>query len=152
RPAGKKSRPPARARVIDCPNCGAPLDKVIGGVCGYCNQNVETGEHDWTVRAIEVLAREERPPILTGETEEVGTSAPTIIAPDVAERWKALTERDPALDWKGFTARVDLVFRTFHEAWTKREPLLVRPYLSDNLFQSQLYWIDAYKRQHLVNR
>ena len=28
----------------------------------------------------------------------------------------------------------------------------MRPYLSDNLFQSQLYWIDAYKRQHLVNR
>ncbi len=28
----------------------------------------------------------------------------------------------------------------------------MRPYLSDNLFQTQLYWIDAYKRQALTNR
>ena len=67
-------------------------------------------------------------------------------------RWKALTDRDPALTWPGFTARIELVFRTFHQAWTGREPLLVRPYLSDNLFQTQLYWIEAYRRQHLVNR
>ena len=152
RPSGAKSRPPARARVDVCPNCGAPLDKLIGGVCGYCNKSVDGGEHDWTVLAVHVLAREERPPILTGETEEVGTSDPTVVAPDVKERWTSLTARDPALGWRDMMARVDLVFRVFHEAWTKREPLLVRPYLSDNLFQAQLYWIDAYKRQHLTNR
>jgi Tim44-like domain len=152
RPAGEKSRPPERARVLDCPNCGAPLDKLVGGVCGYCNQNVDGGDHDWTVQSLEILEREERPPILTGTTEEAGTGDPTVVAPDAAQRWKALTAGDPALDWAGLSARVNLVFQTFHQAWTAREPLLVRPYLSDNLFQSQLYWIEAYRRQHLVNR
>ena len=80
RPAGAMSRAPARARILDCPNCGAPLDKLIGGVCGYCQKNVDGGDHDWTVLSIEVLEREERPPILTGTTEEVGTADPTVVA------------------------------------------------------------------------
>jgi Tim44-like domain len=152
RPAGAHSRPPERARIVDCPSCGAPLDKLVGGVCGYCNKNVERGDLDWTVVSIDVLAREARPPILTGETVEAGTDDPTLVAPDVQQRWKALTARDPALDWRTFSARLGLVFTSFHEAWTAREPLRVRPFLSDSLFQSQLYWIDAYKRQGLVNR
>jgi len=149
---GVRSRPPARAHTVDCPSCGAPLDKLVGGVCGHCNRNVDQGEFDWTVMSIEVLSREPRPPILTGDTEEAGSDAPTVVAPDVQAQWKALTARDPALDWRAFNARVSLVFAAFHEAWTGREPLKVRPYLSDNLFQSQLYWIDAYRRQALVNR
>jgi predicted lipid-binding transport protein (Tim44 family) len=152
RPAGAKSRPPARARAIDCPCCGAPLDKVIGGVCGYCKQNVETGDRDWTVSSIEVLSREARSPILLADAEDEPPPGPTIVGPDVQARWAALTARDPALDWRAFSARVGLVYQAFHEAWTGRDALRVRPYLSDNLFQAQVYWIEAYKREHLVNR
>ncbi len=152
RRAGVHSRPPASARIVACPSCGAPLDKLVGGVCGHCNKNVDQGEFDWAVVSIEVLAREPRPPILTGETAEEGTDAPTVVARDVQAQWKALIARDPHLDWRAFSARVGLVFTSFNEAWTAREPLRVRPYLSDNLFQGQLYWIDAYERQALVNR
>lgn len=151
RAPGAKSRAPARARVIDCPNCGAPLDKLVGGTCGYCSKAVDGGEHDWKVQSIASLSREQRGPMLTGTVEEVGTSDPTIVAPDVRERWRMLVERDQALDWAQLTARLELVFRSFHKAWTEQRPLLVRPYLSDNLFQTQLYWIDAYQRQHLRN-
>jgi hypothetical protein len=151
RPVDVKSRPPERARVIDCPSCGAPLDKIVGGKCGYCAKVVDKGELDWTVVNITGISREARPPMLTGTTEEVGTSDPTITADDVQERWAALTARDRALDWALFTARIELVFKSFHEAWAKQEPLRVRPYLSDNLFQTQLYWIDAYRRQKLRN-
>ncbi|APR86987.1 cell surface protein precursor [Minicystis rosea] len=151
RAAGVKSRPPARARIVDCPNCGAPLDKIIGGTCGYCQKDVSHGEHDWVVQSIEILSREERPPFLTGTVEEVGTNDPTIVAPDVKARWTALVEKDPSLDWGAFTARIELCFRTFHEGWTKQDLKLVRAFLSDNLFQTQLYWVDAYKRQKLRN-
>ncbi|MFT3769132.1 MAG: TIM44-like domain-containing protein [Minicystis sp.] len=151
RAPGLKSRPPERARIIDCPSCGAPLDKIVGGVCGYCSRNVAAGNRDWTVLGIDVLSREERPPILTGTVEEAGTSDPTIVAPDVKERWDTLVAIDKGLDWGAFSGRIELIFRTFHEAWTKQEPRRVRPFLSDNLFQTQLYWIDAYKRQGLRN-
>lgn len=151
RAAGVKSRPPERAAVIDCPSCGAPLDKLVGGTCRYCDEVVDKGGFDWVVTAIELLPRDERGPMLTGTTEEVGTSDPTVVAPDVEERWRALTERDPALDWAALTARIELVFRTFHEAWTAQDPRIVRPYLSDNLFQTQRYWVEAYQRQKLRN-
>jgi hypothetical protein len=149
RPADARSRPPEQARVIGCANCGAPLDKVVGKKCRHCDAVV--GEGDWRVTSIRVAEREARGPILTGTTEEVGTNLPTVVAPDAKERYEELLGRDPELEWAAFLARVELVFHTFHEAWTKQEPLLVRPYLSDGLYQVQLYWVDAYKKQRLRN-
>jgi hypothetical protein len=151
RVCGAKSRAPERARIIDCPNCGAPLDKLVGGTCGYCNMVVDRGGLDWRVGRIEIVSREARPPMLTGTTEEVGTSDPTVVAPDVQDRWRSLVARDPALGWDTLTARVDLVFRTFHAAWRQQDLAPVRPFLSDNLFQAQTYWVEAYKRQRLRN-
>jgi predicted lipid-binding transport protein (Tim44 family) len=69
----------------------------------------------------------------------------------VKQRWDDLVTRDPALDWGALMARIDLIFRSFHEAWTKQELALARPYLSDNLFQTQRYWVEAYQRQKLKN-
>lgn len=152
RPSGVESRPPARARVIDCPSCGAPLDKLVGRTCGYCSRVIDAGGYDWRVESIAVEALEPRPPMLTGTVEERGTEAPTVVSPDARPCFEALSSKDPALDWAKLSARVELIFRVFQEAWTKREPLIVRPYLSDNLFQAQLYWIDAYRRQGLANR
>lgn len=149
RSADARSRPPELARVIGCGNCGAPLDKVVGSKCRHCDAVV--GESDWKVTSIRVLDREARGPILVGTTEEVGTNLPTVVAPDAKERYDELVGRDPEFEWASFLARVELVFHTFHEAWTKQEPLLVRPYLSDGLYQFQLYWVDAYKAQRLRN-
>jgi hypothetical protein len=152
RPKGVRSRAPERARTIDCPSCGAPLDKLVGNKCSYCNQVIDSGAFDWKVESIEVLQREARPPILTGSVEEVGTDDPTIVAPDATQRYQQLTARDPSFDWTKFQGRVDLIFRSFHAGWVQRDPQLVRPYLSDNLFQTQVYWIEAYRSQKLRNR
>jgi hypothetical protein len=152
RPKSARSRTPERARTLDCPGCGAPLDRVVGRTCSYCKNTVDSGGFDWLVDSIEVVEREARPPMLTGTVEEVGTDDPTVVAPDVRQRFEALLQRDPQLSWGGFKGRVELIFRSFHEGWTRQEPLLVRPYLSDNLFQTQLYWIEAYKSQGLFNR
>lgn len=146
-----KSRPPEKARVFGCPNCGAPLDKLTGRTCSYCSQTVDTGEFDWLVTDIEIVTRETRGPMLVGTVEEVGTDDPTVVAPDAQEMYQALTAKDPALSWSAFVGRVDLIFKEFQVAWSSQEPLRVRPYLSDNLFQFQLYWVDAYKREGLRN-
>ncbi len=38
----------------NCPNCGAPLDKVnMAGVCEYCGGKVVSGEFDWVLAIIE---------------------------------------------------------------------------------------------------
>ncbi|MDI1479035.1 TIM44-like domain-containing protein [Polyangium sp. y55x31] len=146
-----KSRPPEKTRLFGCPNCGAPQDKSIGSKCPYCGAVASTGELDWTVFSIDIEAREPRGPMLTGTTEEVGTDLPTIVAPDTKSKWSALTEKDPDLRWSSWKARVEAIFQAFHEGWSSQNLALVRPYLSDHLFQSQHYWIDTYRKQKLRN-
>ncbi|MRG90560.1 Tim44 domain-containing protein [Polyangium spumosum] len=146
-----QSRPPEKTRVFGCPSCGAPQGKAIGAKCRYCGAVASAGALDWTVIAIDVEGREPRGPLLTGTTEEVGTDAPTVVASDVQAKWSALTKKDPELGWSSWKARVDAIFRVFHEGWSSQNLELVRPYLSDNLFQAQRYWIETYKKQGLRN-
>jgi hypothetical protein len=149
RAADTQSRPPDRARVIGCASCGAPLEKILGGSCRHCGAPASAAA-DW--RVVDVDARREaRGPILTGTTEEEGTDQPTLVAPDVKERWAELCKRDPEVTWASFCARVEVVFQTFHRTWAAQELGDVRPFLSDLLFETQRYWIAAYKAQGLRN-
>lgn len=47
---GKKGAPKLDK---SCPNCGAPLDVTMAGVCNYCKVKVTTGEFDWVLSRIE---------------------------------------------------------------------------------------------------
>ncbi|MBI2704775.1 MAG: zinc-ribbon domain-containing transport protein [Actinobacteria bacterium] len=38
-----------------CPNCGAPLDLDLAGICKYCGAPVMSGEFDWVLTRIEQL-------------------------------------------------------------------------------------------------
>ncbi|MEB2312214.1 MAG: TIM44-like domain-containing protein [Sorangiineae bacterium] len=151
RAVSARSRPPERVRAFDCPNCGAPADQLVGATCRYCQQTVNTGAFDWVVTSIGLVAREERPPSLTGTAEETGTALPTLLDPRLGAMSAALRERDPSFDDRAFLARVELVFRTMQVAWSSLDWPLVRPFLSDNLWRAQTYWIEAYRRSGLRN-
>lgn len=151
RGADVKSRPPKRARTLDCGNCGAPLEKLMGTTCEHCGAAASAGSRDWEVEAIQVEAREPRGPMLTGTTEEEGTDLPTLVAPDVQREYAALSARDPGFSWSAFVQRLELVFRSFHVAWSSQELGGVRPFLSDNLFETQTYWVEAYRAEQLRN-
>jgi predicted lipid-binding transport protein (Tim44 family) len=90
--------------------------------------------------------------MLTGEVAEVGTELPTVTIAGARERFAELARRDEKFSWPAFQQRVALVFDALHDGWTARDWRRVRPYVSDQLFQSQKYWIDEYKRQKLNNR
>ncbi|GAC1477213.1 MAG: hypothetical protein NVS1B12_12020 [Acidimicrobiales bacterium] len=36
-----------------CPNCGAPLDLDLSGVCKYCRAPVMSGDYDWVLTRID---------------------------------------------------------------------------------------------------
>jgi len=38
-----------------CPNCGAPLDVDLAGICSYCKAPVMSGKYDWVLSRIEQL-------------------------------------------------------------------------------------------------
>lgn len=146
-----RSRPPKRARTIDCPNCGAPLDKIVNATCTFCHAAVATGEFDWMVDSISVVTREPRPPALTGDVEERGTDTLTVVDASAQNLFASLEGRDPAVTLPALEARATLIFTELQRGWNARELLLARAYLSDRLFETLGYWLEAYARARLVN-
>jgi predicted lipid-binding transport protein (Tim44 family) len=151
RKASAKSRDPKTATVFGCPKCGAPQDAVFAGKCKYCNTVVASGEFDWFVSQEQQLVRESRPPILTGFTEERGTSLETVCSGNPEMGFGAIKSRDANVTWGSLSARIGKVFSEFNEAWTAQDLGRMRAVLSDRLFESQKSWIEAYRRQHLRN-
>jgi hypothetical protein len=144
RAVSAKSRPFARAHKLDCPNCGAPLENMHGSQCSYCRQDVGFGRFDWMLSELVNTTREQRGPLLTSNVAETGTELPTLADASAPSDFQRLQQADPSLNWQTFTARVAHVFGALQVAWSGRDPLQIRPYVSDNLFQSMLYWIDLY--------
>jgi hypothetical protein len=151
RAANARSRPFARAHKLDCPNCGAPLEALRGTECSYCRQQVGLGRFDWMVTSLDNHSREPRGPLLTSDVAETGTELPTIADAAAPAAFHALQQRDPSLSWQSLTTRMAHVFSELQTAWSGRDPLRIRPYVSDNLFQTMYYWIDLYLQSRCRN-
>ena len=152
RAAGARSRTPDKARILTCPNCGGPISAMRGTMCTYCNTQIQSGTKDWAITEVELEDREMRGPLLTSSVEEQGTNLPTIVNPHARNVFAQMQHKDPQLSWQRFEHRVGTIFQEFHAGWVGRDPSKVRPYVSDNLFQSQLYWIDLYRNARCINR
>ncbi len=151
RASNARSRPFARAHLLDCPNCGAPMEAIRGTQCGHCGQDIGYGRFDWMVSRFVNRTREPRGPLLTGNEPEQGTELPTIADPGASARFQQLMQRDPSQTWDVLQARTAYVFNALQAAWSGRDPARIRPFVSDNLFQSMLYWIDLYVQQRCRN-
>jgi predicted lipid-binding transport protein (Tim44 family) len=151
RSASARSRPPKRTKVIGCPNCGAPLDRIVNATCGYCQAVVGTGDFDWRIEFVSVRVKERRPPALTSDVEERGTQRPTVVAFDANQRFAGLAQRDPAVSPQALRARVELIFWSLQAGWNNHNLLLARGFLSDRSFATLGYWLDAYARAGLRN-
>ncbi|MBX3225759.1 MAG: Tim44 domain-containing protein [Labilithrix sp.] len=146
-----RSRAPAKARVIGCPSCGAPLDVVVAGVCGHCGSHVTSGELDWSVEEVVVHETSARGPMLTSDVVEQGTDLATVVADGAADRLAAMSASDPAAGWDAVSQRVHAIFTTFQTAWAARDLASMRPLMSDALFAAQTFWVEEYRRQGLRN-
>ncbi len=146
-----KSRPMDRARTLDCPNCGASIEQIRGTRCLYCNEEVGGGRFDWNVEQFWTQRREGRGPNLISHAEEVGTDQPTRVDPGANHRMHALAQRDPSFNWDVFQHRVGHIFGQLQLGWSNREPMVIRPFVSDNLFQSMMYWLDLYRLEGCRN-
>lgn len=146
-----RSRKPGNACVIGCPNCGAPLEKILESKCSFCDKVVQPGEFDWRVEEIAELTKNPRPPQLTGDTPERGTGLPTVTDPDVSVRFQALARKDPSFTWHVLSGRVGAIFAEMQVAWSTLEWERARPFVSDELFQMLSYWIATYRRAGMRN-
>ncbi len=146
-----RSRVPDETRGFNCPQCGAPVEHSHQDACGHCGQTHGTGEVDWLCNGLRVLEEQNRGPALTGDAPEVGTFAATKLDPQLNDNLAALSERDPQFTVEAFHARVEMIYHALNDAWSTLRWEDVRPFVSDRLWLSQRYWIDAYREQKLRN-
>jgi ribosomal protein L37AE/L43A len=139
------SPPPEKAKADHCPRCGAALRTRTDGSCEFCGAKIESGAFQWYVRAITLIERKERGPVLTGGGIEPGTNLPTIYQTRLLERLSAAGDLD------AFLEHVRRVAIELQDAWTSRDWERVRPLETEGLFQMHRYWIDAYRGQKLRN-
>lgn len=151
RAATARSRLPQRARTLDCPSCGAPLEAVRGNVCSYCRERVDDGRFDWNVESLQLIRSEARPPLLLSNVEEQGTDLPTVVDPGARSRFAELCARDGNVSEPAIDARAALVFGELQQGWSEQDLKRIRPYTSDNLFQYFAYWIDMYRQARAKN-
>ncbi len=145
------SPPPAQATALHCPKCGAPLQKDTVGACAFCGTKVESGEFQWYVRGIGLLAREAKGPLLTSDVPEAGTDLPSVVQPGFRDLRIQFEKNNPSFSWGEFQARARLIFDELQTAWSTLSWERARPHETDNLFQMHQYWINAYKEQQLRN-
>lgn len=142
---------PAQATALHCPRCGAALMKDTAGACAFCGARIESGEFQWFVRAVSLLSKEARGPLLTSNVPEVGTDYPSVIQPHFQNIRTHFEQSNPSFRWQEFDARVALIFNELQLAWSSLNWERARPHETDNIFQMHQYWIEAYKRQGLRN-
>ena len=148
------SRPPDRLKVVECPCCGGSIAKLQrNNVCRYCDATLTPGHFDWAVEEID-SQRSLQSPATVSEVHlpEIGTDMPTVIAAGMWDRYGELTDADPSFSWTGIEQRIGKIYKAFHEGWVLRDLSCARPFLSDQLFQMQQYWIECYRQQALINR
>ncbi len=154
RQVGTSSRRWSQATLVACPGCGAPLEGVAEGVCSTCKQEVGDGRFDWQVTSVSRPTHEARPPIVTGDTDEAGTSDETLIDPDLNNAWVAVADAvgvGPAALDHALQGRATTIFTVFQTAWAARDLSKMSPYMSDTLLRMQQRWIEAYLRLGLSN-
>jgi len=146
-----RTPPPDRLRSFGCPTCGAPLAGRSPGACTHCGRQIDPADFDWLVDTVQPRNRQPTPPALTADTHESGNDLETIVDPQAEARRQAIEARDPGVTWPAFEARVRHIFAELQPAWSTLDLRRARPYLSDRLFQTWSFWIDAYRREGLAN-
>ena len=151
RAPGVQSKAPEAATALKCPNCGAPFVATADQRCDYCGEVVDNGRFDWLVARTRLLEQRSVPPTLGGYAPEVGTDRPTLVAPSFMRDFARLLEDDHGLEPAAIEARVRKIYDRLNTAWMARNLGHARAYLSDGIWDYLSYWLDAYRRQGMIN-
>jgi len=158
RKKGTLSLAPEGMRDLKCPNCGAAGNFTDAGKCEYCDTFIEAGEMQWFVNQISVLNQEVfSTKGLAHYEQEVGTDYPTIVQPAINTYINKFTDLHKLPDWNSywtnFTDNIAVpYFMEIYAAWTDLNWSKVRHLVSDRLYESYDFWIEAYKSEKLRNK
>lgn len=148
RKKGTLSIEPNKMRELSCPNCGASSDFTDFGECTSCSTLVNTGEMQWLVSSKSILKQE-----TFSATNSLGYYAPeqtpaSSVFMDTQTEISIIQNltNTPWQTWfSNFTNDIvrDYFIKIF-AAWSSGNISVVRNLLTDRLFKSYSFWIDAY--------
>ncbi len=147
---------PEKMHTVTCPACGAPADFNDSGYCNHCGTLVVPGKMQWAVVSrkvfdFSVFATQS---MLT-YAQEMGTDLPTIFDPYLQAKQSQFAQIH-GLNWQEYEQRfVKIIvvpfFDEIYKAWSDLQWNKVRHLISDRLWESYRFWIDAYRSQGLRN-
>lgn len=158
RNSGLLSPGPQALQSPGCPSCGATLELSATGACHQCGNVVQPGEQTWCVGGIQIARREvQRGTQLGSYLPEEGTNLPTIYDPRLANMGRIFAEKHHLENFTDYALTfrekiVEPIFKTIYRAWSDRAYEPTRALMSDNLFRTHLYWVQAYKENKRINR
>ncbi len=153
RKTGVGSKDPEQIATIQCPSCGGPLEDSAAETCSYCGSPYEPGKAHWFVQRIDIAQRSQREPdLFMGYAEERGTRLPTRYQPGLRERMAQFQQAHPDFSERDFLEKARYIFQQIQQAWSEQEWELARPFETDYLFQTHLYWITLMKSKRVYNR
>ena len=148
---------PEKIRELSCPNCGASVGFTDTGTCESCGTLVKNGEMQWFVsshnkqnqKAFETSG-------LAHYKKEKGTRFPTVYHPDNEKQLKQFIDNHKTSidEWlpKFENKVVHEYFVRIYGAWSINKLNSIRHLLTDRLYESYIFWIDAYKEESLTNK
>lgn len=151
RPIDVVTAEPARARSLDCPNCGAVFESSDEATCSYCGEVVGGGRFGWQVTHVALHSMEARPPALISHAEERGTDLDTVLDPRREAGLVELQAADPQLSNESLLPRLQLIHDEVNAAWSNLDLVRARPFVSDSLYNYLLYYVRAYEQEGLRN-
>ena len=161
RDASLQSKEPEHFDELECPNCGAPADVTDVGECKHCKTIVEAGKMQWAVEKKYVLKTSHHQ---TGSLAYYAAEQKRLKFLDrYLTLWIFLAMLIGVVSgylfprivdfWNYFTEDVvKPIFIAIYDAWENQTWMDVRHVTSDRLWESNNFWIEAYKNQGLFNR
>ena len=148
---------PDAMRRLTCPSCGGSTDFTDSGVCAHCGNQVQAGEQQWFVQ----LRRIQSSQIfntsgLAHYAPETGTSLPTVYQSGLQVSSQQFATR-VNIDWNNwqnnFTNEiVPSYFFKIYNAWSENKLDKARNLLSDRVYDSFMFWINAYEKEGMANK
>ena len=157
RKTGLLSQEPEHMRELSCPACGQSSGYTETANCESCGTFIENGKVQWFVKSHNILR------IYTFKTNglasyapEAGTGNETIYQADL-KNITAKFAQSHHINWEEWQTKfkskvVTEYFNNTYAAWSVNKLDSIRNLLSDNLYESFMFWIDNYKKEGLTNK
>ena len=158
RKAGVVSSEPDKMRELSCPSCGANANFSDAGNCESCGNFIKNGEMQWYVSAHKIQKSNSfETQGLAHYAFESGTNDRTICQPDFFRTHRGEFAEKHNVNWdewrKAFKSKVVAeYFKNIYTAWSDNNLDSIRNLLSDRLYTSFMFWINAYKEAGLTNK